>query len=152
MAERRSLGRNDGIGGPKSLRGTWLRELPRRRRHGTRSFPGGSLRNHRSPRVRGSHDRERGVPAPGDLDSERRQCSGVHAPHAVVSRTAQRGADSRPYRLYPFAESRRKTMSATTATPATLPPSAGTRVDYLNANYGWTSWLFTTDHKRIALL
>ena len=43
-------------------------------------------------------------------------------------------------------------MSATTATPTTLPPSAGARVDYLNANYGWTSWLFTTDHKRIALL
>ncbi len=24
--------------------------------------------------------------------------------------------------------------------------------NYLNANYGWKSWLFTTDHKRIALL
>jgi cytochrome c oxidase subunit I len=43
-------------------------------------------------------------------------------------------------------------MSATTAAPTTLPPAPGTRVDYLNANYGWTSWLFTTDHKRIALL
>ena len=26
------------------------------------------------------------------------------------------------------------------------------RVNYLNAEYGWKSWLFTTDHKRIALL
>ena len=26
------------------------------------------------------------------------------------------------------------------------------RVNYLNADYGWKSWLFTTDHKRIALL
>ena len=26
------------------------------------------------------------------------------------------------------------------------------RVHYLNVNYGWRSWLFTTDHKRIALL
>ncbi len=25
-------------------------------------------------------------------------------------------------------------------------------IDYLNADYGWKSWLFTTDHKRIALL
>lgn len=25
-------------------------------------------------------------------------------------------------------------------------------VNYLNADYGWKSWLFTTDHKRIALL
>jgi cytochrome c oxidase subunit 1 len=43
-------------------------------------------------------------------------------------------------------------MSATITTAPTLPPAPGTRVDYLNANYGWTSWLFTTDHKRIALL
>ena len=26
------------------------------------------------------------------------------------------------------------------------------RVHYLNVNYGIKSWLFTTDHKRIALL
>ena len=26
------------------------------------------------------------------------------------------------------------------------------RIHYLNANYGIKSWLFTTDHKRIALL
>jgi len=29
---------------------------------------------------------------------------------------------------------------------------AGSRVNYLNASYGIQSWLFTTDHKRIALL
>jgi cytochrome c oxidase subunit 1 len=33
-----------------------------------------------------------------------------------------------------------------TTTRATL------RVHYLNVNYGIKSWLFTTDHKRIALL
>ncbi|MEE9235823.1 MAG: cytochrome c oxidase subunit I [Candidatus Acidoferrales bacterium] len=33
------------------------------------------------------------------------------------------------------------------ATPATLP-----RLHYLNADFGWKSWLFTTDHKRIAIL
>src|SRR5437763_16519060 len=26
------------------------------------------------------------------------------------------------------------------------------RINYLNAEYGWKSWLFTTDHKRIAVL
>src|SRR4051794_25433017 len=26
------------------------------------------------------------------------------------------------------------------------------QVNYLNVNYGWKSWLLTTDHKRIALL
>lgn len=30
--------------------------------------------------------------------------------------------------------------------------SATPRVHYLNVNYGWKSWLLTTDHKRIALL
>ena len=29
---------------------------------------------------------------------------------------------------------------------------AETREHYLNASYGWKSWLLTTDHKRIALL
>lgn len=32
------------------------------------------------------------------------------------------------------------------------PPLEQQAVNYLNANYGWKSWLFTTDHKRIALL
>jgi len=29
---------------------------------------------------------------------------------------------------------------------------ASPRLHYLNADYGWKSWLFTTDHKRIAIL
>jgi cytochrome c oxidase subunit 1 len=32
------------------------------------------------------------------------------------------------------------------------PPRIEERVNYLNVDYGWKSWLFTTDHKRIALL
>jgi cytochrome c oxidase subunit I len=31
-------------------------------------------------------------------------------------------------------------------------PQTTETVNYLNAEYGWKSWLFTTDHKRIALL
>jgi cytochrome c oxidase subunit 1 len=31
-------------------------------------------------------------------------------------------------------------------------PQATETVNYLNAEYGWKSWLFTTDHKRIAVL
>jgi len=38
-------------------------------------------------------------------------------------------------------------MSTTVAEIGALP-----RVHYLNASYGWKSWLFTTDHKRIAWL
>src|SRR2546423_8032332 len=37
-------------------------------------------------------------------------------------------------------------------TPRAREPRPETRVDYLNASFGWRSWLFTTDHKRIALL
>src|ERR1700761_6453662 len=44
-------------------------------------------------------------------------------------------------------------MSTTTPAPLpTLEPRPSTRVDYLNADYDWRSWLFTLDHKRIALL
>jgi cytochrome c oxidase subunit 1 len=35
---------------------------------------------------------------------------------------------------------------------ATLEPRVRTPKNYLNADYGWRSWLFTLDHKRIALL
>ncbi len=31
-------------------------------------------------------------------------------------------------------------------------PRTGAEINYLNADYGWKSWLFTTDHKRIAML
>jgi cytochrome c oxidase subunit 1 len=34
----------------------------------------------------------------------------------------------------------------------TTPETAFERPNYINANYGWKSWLFTLDHKRIALL
>jgi len=35
---------------------------------------------------------------------------------------------------------------------ATLEPRVNAPRNYLNAHYGWRSWLFTLDHKRIALL
>jgi cytochrome c oxidase subunit 1 len=35
---------------------------------------------------------------------------------------------------------------------ATLEPRVNAPRNYLNADYGWRSWLFTLDHKRIALL
>ncbi len=38
-------------------------------------------------------------------------------------------------------------MSSTHVAAAVEP-----RTNYLSANYGWKSWLFTTDHKRIAIL
>ena len=41
---------------------------------------------------------------------------------------------------------------STVAVEAPLESPMGSRVHYLNVNYGIRSWLFTTDHKRIALL
>ena len=35
---------------------------------------------------------------------------------------------------------------------AATPETASERPNYLNAEYGWKSWLFTLDHKRIAIL
>src|SRR5438128_4486580 len=35
---------------------------------------------------------------------------------------------------------------------STMPAAIYTREHYLNASYGWKSWLLTRDHKRIALL
>ncbi len=46
-------------------------------------------------------------------------------------------------------------MSTTIQSPtAGLPyqPAPLKKVDYLNVRYGWRSWLFTRDHKRIAIL
>jgi len=41
---------------------------------------------------------------------------------------------------------------ATTYHPSTPEAAAEEPVNYLNVQYGWKSWLFTTDHKRIAML
>src|SRR5438093_10050222 len=45
-------------------------------------------------------------------------------------------------------------MTTATVEPEPDPrePRPESRVDYLNVSFGWKSWLFTTDHKRIALL
>ncbi len=39
-----------------------------------------------------------------------------------------------------------------TTYPITPEAAAEEPVNYLNVEHGWKSWLFTTDHKRIALL
>jgi cytochrome c oxidase subunit 1 len=44
------------------------------------------------------------------------------------------------------------TDAAAGPAPLTLDPGSDVRVDYLTVGYGWKSWLFTTDHKRIAIL
>jgi len=41
---------------------------------------------------------------------------------------------------------------ASISQPHGAPGMAATEVNYLNVAHGWKSWLFTTDHKRIAIL
>ena len=42
--------------------------------------------------------------------------------------------------------------TAVASAPPTTPETATERPNYLNADYGWKSWLLTLDHKRIAIL
>src|ERR1019366_5858528 len=78
------------------------------------------------------------------------------ADNAVVSGTTERRTDSRCDRLYPFDEceageaagtGRGEEMSTAILEPRGRPPRHN-----LNADYSWKTWLFTLDHKRIALL
>src|SRR5205823_7470320 len=67
----------------------------------------------------------------------------------------QGGAEAADHRQPQVAGNRRKEpgQAMSTATvEAPLESPIGSRVHYLNVNYGIRSWLFTTDHKRIALL
>src|SRR5207247_2592989 len=48
-------------------------------------------------------------------------------------------------RLHQVAERRSEAMNVEQ-------PAWFTREHYLNASFGWRSWLLTTDHKRVALL
>src|SRR5436309_11628748 len=43
-------------------------------------------------------------------------------------------------------------MDTTAVAPLITPETAVEPPNYLNADYGWKSWLFTLDHKRIAIL
>ena len=74
----------------------------------------------------------------------------LSAGDAHVSRTSQRGTDSAIDRLHQIARFGRKDAGAMSTAVAEVPVES--RIHYLNANYGIKSWLFTTDHKRIALL
>ena len=88
------------------------------------------------------------------LDSQSENRSGLHADHAVVPGTTHGRADQQSDRLHSLAgqgaaeaKGRGEAMST-----ATLEPRVHAQRNYLNADYGWKSWLFTLDHKRIALL
>src|SRR5207248_125572 len=68
----------------------------------------------------------------------------VSAGDAVLRRPARRGRDHEADRLYPI--SRRPGARAMTAVAIDLPSN------YLTEQQTLRSWLFTTDHKRVALL
>ena len=79
---------------------------------------------------------------------------GFCADYAFVSGTTDGRTDEQSDRLHPVAgqgageaKGRGEAMST-----ATLEPRVRAPRNYLNADYGWKSWLFTLDHKRIALL
>ena len=80
--------------------------------------------------------------------------SGLQPHHAFVSGADDGRADSTMWspifaRWAGATEAKGRGEAMSTAT---LEPRVHAQRNYLNADYGWKSWLFTLDHKRIALL
>src|SRR6267142_1200537 len=70
---------------------------------------------------------------------------------ADVSRTGHRRTDPGAHRLHQVTFSERGGAGKERPV-STMPVAIYTREHYLNASYGWKSWLLTRDHKRIGLL
>ena len=115
-------GTDDGSGGRGPFPGTRLRELPRRGRHRPRAFAGGRLRNSVRLASGAAATANEAYLREAILTPSAISVPGYTHHHAVVSGTAHRRADPRPDRLHPFAQRRRKAMSATTTTAPSLPP------------------------------
>src|SRR5438094_1444239 len=81
-------------------------------------------------------------------------CGWLYADHADVPGTVERRTNSAAHRPHQVTCKirRRRTKGGETMSQAVQEVGVLPRVHYLNASYGWKTWLFTTDHKRIAWL
>src|SRR6266540_2690414 len=134
-------------GGGEAVRGAELRHLPPDRLPGPGADRARHLRQAGEAAERGDGDRRRRLPPGVDLEPGRQGGGGLPARHAHLPGPGERGVAPEPDRLHPVPAGARG-WSMIMSTKAAVPP----KVHYLNADYGWKSWLFTTDHKRIALL
>src|SRR6185436_446956 len=101
-----------------------------------------------------------------DRDAVGEAGGGLPARDAHIPGTRQRGRTDAAHRVHPRAQGsggvgrRRRSgraqgaagQDAAGAKPMTTESPQLPGDHYLNDGYGWKSWLFTTDHKRIALL
>src|SRR6266511_3962862 len=134
-------------GGGEAVRGAELRHLPPDRLPGPGADRARHLRQAGEAAERGDGDRRRRLPPGVDLEPGRQGGGGLPARHAHLPGPGERGVAPEPDRLHPVPAGARG-WSMIMSTKAAVPP----KVHYLNADYGWKSWLFTTDHNRIALL
>src|SRR5207302_371468 len=135
---------------PGGLHGPRLRHVPSCRRVRRRTGAAGPIwQASKASRWPKSSD-GRSLHSTIDPRSRFSSSAKLSAGHAHVSRASQRRADSAINRLHQIARFGRKDADAMSTAVAEVPVE--TRVHYLNASYGIKSWLFTTDHKRIALL
>src|SRR6201999_659340 len=78
------------------------------------------------------------------------------ADHAEFFRDRERGPDRRAYRLHQIPDRKRSrargSIEMTDAALPFVPPLRSDRESYLEEGHTLTSWLTTTDHKRIAIL
>src|SRR5262249_15220667 len=124
-----------------------LRRLPSSHRHEPGPFSCWPLRKDRAAPTRDYGYRRRKLHPRVDRRSARKNRCRVSADHADFQGLGQRRSDSPDYCLHQVFERARKEAIA-----KMNDFEIERREHYLNVNYGIRSWLFTTDHKRIAWL
>src|SRR5436853_3343399 len=150
VAARQRLHEIHGRERPGALHAPRLRHVPSCRRVRRRTGAAGPIwqAGNASRWPKSSHGRS--LHSTSDPRSRFSSSAKLSARHAHVSRASQRRADSAIDRLHQIARFGRKDAGTMSTAIAEVPVES--RMHYLNASYGIKSWLFTTDHKRIALL
>src|ERR1700722_16433853 len=128
--------------------------LPSTGWHGSRPVAGGRLRQRRRPQERREAPGGRSFHPPSHHQPQFCGLKKLSADHAHLPGPDQRRASIAAHRIREIARVGRKEFERqmSTATLDVHEVPTGSRVNYLNAQYGVKSWLLTTDHKRIALL
>src|SRR3984893_8531115 len=131
-----------------------MRILPPSGRHGPRSIARRILWQGRGTEDWRKAPCGRSLHSTSGHESEFRSFTKLSGDHAHLPGTGQRRASTAAYRVREIARFGRKECERqmSTATLDVHEVPTGSRVNYLNAQYGVKSWLLTTDHKRIALL
>src|SRR5262245_62077337 len=131
-----------------------MRLVPRGGLGAARPAAGRAVRHHRPLRGRRDRRRRRELRPRVDPQSPGPPRPGLPGDHADLSGPPQRGERHAADRVSedPAARGRGGDAMIPQTEPLVEPHATEPRVNYLTADYGIRSWLFTVDHKRIALL